>query len=255
MEKVRITAVYDEGSLPGTTIIGAAGMSILIEADGSRTLFGLGRRPRYLEHNMYTMDIEPDSVDRIAVSHGHADHCGGLAGFLKSRSGPVDIYAPAGAWGGKKGLFGTHSGLCEPEEYSGMTVRHDVTDWVQFSEHVFLSPPITDNGAEECFPVIDSSSGPILISGCCHPGLDHIFDAVKSRFGRFPTALVGGLHIMGKKDRLADVYSDYLREKDCRRLYLNHCTGVAGINRMRTLLGLGGISDFYAGQSIEFNLK
>ena len=102
--------------------------------------------------------------------------------------------------------------------------------------------------------MISSSSGPLLISGCCHPGLDHVFEAVKAKFGRYPTALIGGLHILKKQDKLADLYAQYLKDVDCRRLYLNHCTGVNGINRMRVTLGLKGINDFYAGQSIEFNL-
>ncbi|WP_400204399.1 MBL fold metallo-hydrolase [Methanomethylophilus alvi] len=253
MEKVKITVVYDEGALPNTNLIGAIGMSILVEADGRRTLFGLGHRPRYLEHNLSSLDIESDSIDQIVVSHRHIDHFGGLAGFLKGREKPIDIYAPAGAWGGKKTVFGP-TGIFEPEEFTGKTVRHDITDWVQLSDHVFVSPPLTDNGSEESFLVISSSSGPLLISGCCHPGLDHVFEAVKAKFGRYPTALIGGLHILKKQDKLADLYAQYLKDVDCRRLYLNHCTGVNGINRMRVTLGLKGINDFYAGQSIEFNL-
>ncbi len=253
MEKVRFSSVYDEGALPDTNLIGAAGMSVLVEADGRRTLFGLGRRPRYLEHNMFSMDIEPDSIDQVVVSHGHADHFGGLKGFLKDRSSPIDVYAPAGAWGGRRTLFG-QTGISEPPEYAGKVVRHDIPGWVQLSEHVCVTPPLTDNGSEESFLVVDSKSGLILLSGCCHPGLDHVFDAVKSRFGRYPTALIGGLHITRKADTLADLYAGYLRDNDCRRLYLNHCTGIAGMNRMRTVLGLKGINDFYAGQTVEFNL-
>ena len=37
----RITVLYDEGSLPNTSYIGAKGSSFIIEADGETTLFGI----------------------------------------------------------------------------------------------------------------------------------------------------------------------------------------------------------------------
>jgi hypothetical protein len=36
--------------------------------------------------------------------------------------------------------------------------------------------------------------------------------------------------------------------------YLDPCTGVQGMSMLRTILGLDGVKDFYAGASIELDL-
>ena len=51
-----------------------------------------------------------------------------------------------------------------------------------------------------------------------------------------------------------DLYAEYLQNTGCRSLYLNHCTGITGINRLRVTLGLKGVNDFYTGQSLTFQI-
>lgn len=254
MDDAKITCIYDEGALESTSFIGAKGLSILIEVDGERTLFGLGRRPRYFSSNMYEADIDPETVTRAVVSHGHLDHWGGLPAMLRARETPLEIFAPASAWGAKK-MFGA-TGIYLSADHEGKYVRKDVSGWIQFSEHLFATPSLKyhSGDGEELFLVIIGKNGPILISGCCHCGLDHVFEMIKEKFGEYPNAVLGGLHIGEKKDKLADVYAEYLKTIGCRHLYLNHCTGVFGIGRMRVTLGLRGINDFYAGQSVTFRV-
>ena len=74
MDEAKITVLYDEGAMEGTTYIGAVGFSLLIDVDGERTMFGTGRRERYLADNLYTAEIEADSIDRVVVSHQHVDY-------------------------------------------------------------------------------------------------------------------------------------------------------------------------------------
>ena len=241
--KAKITCVYDEGALPNTHLIGAIGMSIMIDADGKRFLFGLGHRPRYLENNMGELGIESDSVDAVVVSHNHMDHRGALDGFMRERTKPIDFYAPASCFAEERKRFGRTDGMYPPEGKEGLMYRNDVAGWTDLSEHVHISPPMTQNGADECFLVVSTKVGPVLIVGCCHMGLDHAVDAVKERFGRIPAAVIGGLHIGKKNDRLADVYAGYLKDLGIKRLYLNHCTNERGIDRMRVTLGIDGVKD------------
>lgn len=254
--KAKVTCVYDEGALPDTHLIGAIGMSIMIDADGKRFLFGLGHRPRYLENNMYALGIKPDSIDAVVVSHNHIDHWGGLDGLMKERTKPIDIYAPASCFleESRKPFRIGQKGMYPPEGKEDIMFRCDVTGWTDLSEHVHISPPMTQNGADECFLTISTRTGPAMIVGCCHMGLDHAVEEVRQHFGRKPMAIIGGLHIGKKNDALADVYAQYLQEEDIRRLYLNHCTNERGINRMRVTLGLDGVKDFFGGQTLEFDL-
>ena len=254
MDEAKITVIYDEGAAEGTTYIGAVGFSLLVEADGERTLFGTGRRERYLLNNLYVAGIEAEDIDRVVVSHGHVDHWGALPAITRAREEKIDLYAPVSAWGEKKLLGST--GMSFKEEATGKIERRDVTEWVQLSEHLFITKPVRfhDSEAEEIFLVLKSKNGPVLMSGCCHCGLDNVFEAVKDRFGAYPMAVIGGLHLGGKKDRLADLYAEYLQTVGCRQLYLNHCTALVGIGRLRATLGLKGVNDFYAGQSITFKV-
>lgn len=254
MDEAKITCIYDEGALEGTSFIGARGFSVLIEADGEMTLFGLGRRSRYLNNNLFEAGVDPLALSRAVVSHGHIDHWGGLPAVLRSRETPLDIFAPLSAWGKKR--IGGYTGMVVSDDYSERYVRRDVGGWVQLSEHLFITPPqqFHKSQEDEIFMVLVSKNGPVLISGCCHCGLDHIFETVRDKFGGYPVAVLGGLHIGEKKDKLADIYADYLKTMGCRHLYLNHCTGVYGIGRLRVTLGLNGVNDFYVGQSVTYRV-
>ncbi|MCQ2070802.1 MAG: MBL fold metallo-hydrolase [archaeon] len=251
----KVTVLYDEGALPGTSYIGAKGTSVLIEVDGQRTLFGAGLRPRYLTNNMYLADVSADSLDRLVIGHRHADQFRGITGILSARETKLDVYAPTGSWGEKK-ILGRDTGIWISDSCLDRVERRDVNDWVQLSEHLYVTAPIpfNDRTGDECFMVIDTKRGPILLSGCCHPGLDHVCDAVKEKFGRYPATLIGGLHLVNRKDKLADLYAQYLLDIGCKDLYLNHCTDLYGINRIRITVGLDGVHDFYAGESKEFEL-
>ncbi len=254
MDEAKITCIYDEGAMESTLFIGAKGFSVMIEVDGEKTLFGVGRRSRYLSANLYESEIDPESISRVVISHRHIDHWGALPGLLRSRKAPLEIYAPASAWGTKTMLGAT--GIYLSADHEGQYVKKDVSDWIQLSEHLFISHPLKFHQGEgdEVFVVIKGKNGPILISGCCHCGLDHAFDMVKDRFGEYPNAVIGGLHIGEKKDKLADIYAEYLKTIGCKHLYLNHCTGVFGIGRLRVTLGLHDVNDFYVGQTVSFRV-
>ena len=254
MDEAKITVLYDEGAMEGTTYIGAVGFSLLIDVDGERTMFGTGRRERYLADNLYTAEIEADSIDRVVVSHQHVDHWGALPALIRAREEKIDVFAPPSAWGEKK-LIGA-TGMTFSATVMEKIERRDVAGWEQLSEHLFISAPIAfhDGSGYEVFVVLKTRNGPVLMSGCCHCGVDHAFEAVKEKFGAYPIAVIGGLHLGGKKDRLADIYAEYLQTIGCRQLYLNHCTGEVGINRLRITLGLHGVNSFYVGQSLTYKV-
>ena len=254
MDEAKITVLYDEGAMVGTTYIGAVGFSLLIDVDGERTLFGLGRRERYLSNNMYVADVEADSITRAVVSHHHIDHWGALPALVRAREGKLDLFAPVSAWGEKK-LVGA-TGMTFSAAVMEKIERKDVAGWVQLSEHLFITEPIAfhDGTGYEVFMVLKTRNGPVLMSGCCHCGVDHAFEAVKEKFGAYPIAVIGGLHLGGKKDKLADLYAEYLQTIGCRQLYLNHCTGDIGIGRLRATLGIKGVNNFYVGQSLDFKV-
>ena len=251
--QAKITSVYDEGALEGTSLIGAKGFAVLIEIGSKKVLFDTGRRGRYLLHNMMFLDVKPEEINELVISHGHTSHTGGLYELLKSREAPLNVYAPSSAvYAGK--MFGP-KGINIPEEVSGKAVISEVSDWTELEGKLFVSRPIDiGGGLTESFIVVLSRKGPVVISACSHAGAEKITEAVKERFGEYPCTYIGGLHI-GKKEkekanRAAAVFSD----KGCTDLYLNHCTDTNGITSIRAAIGLETVKNFYVGSVLSVDV-
>lgn len=250
--KASVLCIYNEGSQPNTPYIGAKGFSVMIDVDGERTLFGTGLRGRYLIHNMEHLGIGADSISRVVVSHGHADHARAISALLDARSGPVPIYAPTEAWGGRGPL--SKDGISFTKRTESKAERKDVTGWTQISKHLFLTPPTEADGTSETFMVLAGGNRPILISGCCHCGIDPVLETVREKFGDYPRALIGGLHLEKAPKEIAYATAEKLRDTECQELYLNHCTGPKGALRIREKLSLYGVKEYNVGDKLEYEL-
>ncbi|MBW2195286.1 MAG: MBL fold metallo-hydrolase, partial [Deltaproteobacteria bacterium] len=62
------------------------GQSFLIKISGEKILYDTGLNAKTLLNNMETFSISPDEITKLVLSHGHADHTGGLPGFLDERN-------------------------------------------------------------------------------------------------------------------------------------------------------------------------
>ncbi|MCL2317693.1 MAG: MBL fold metallo-hydrolase [Methanomassiliicoccaceae archaeon] len=251
--EAKITSVYDEGAIERTSLIGAKGFSVLIEVKGKKILFDTGMRGRYLLHNLAFLEVKPEEIDQVVISHGHTSHTGGVDDLLRNREQPLKIYAHSSAVGGKK-LF-RPKGIFIPEDQAGKADIIDVEDWIEIDDKIHISSPMDiGGGLTEVFMVLHTRKGPVVIAACSHAGLDKVMESVKNKFGVYPKGYIGGVH-MSKKDRKkAEEIALLFSEKNCQSLYLNHCTGVNGMMYIRTILGLEGVKDFYVGTTATFEL-
>lgn len=251
--QARIFSIYDEGAAERTSYIGAKGLAMMAEVDGCRTLFDTGRNGRYLIHNMEHMEIDPGSIGRVVISHGHRDHFGGLEDLIKMREEPLDVYVPGSVW--KDRAFSKAYGKYNGPDAGGKAAFHTLDAWTVLSDHLAVTAPIGyGDGESECFLVIGTREGPAVLSGCSHCGVRSVMDEVKAHTGTFPRMYLGGVHIGKKEDDKADGIAAVFSDCACKDLYLNHCTGLNGITRLRVNLGLGGVSDFYVGSSVELEV-
>lgn len=250
--QAKIQSVYDEGAIEATPLIGARGLSMLVDIDGQRTLFDTGRRGRYLAHNLDYMNIDPDSIDRVVISHGHVDHAGGLEGLLKGRTKPVDVYAPKTAFGSKQ-LIG-FNGIHVSPELAEKVVFHIIEEWTELSEHLFVTGPIVYGDVSESFMVMNIKKGPVVFSGCSHCGVGPVLDVVADKLGIVPRSYFGGVHIGKKEEEKANLIAKEFLARSCTDLHLNHCTSPNGITQLRVNLGLKGVNDFYVGSTVEYEI-
>ena len=83
-------------SKPGFVIHAEHGLSYHVETEvegiSSSLLFDYGMDPMGMTHNMEVLGIDTGKISAMALSHGHFDHWGGLAGFLRHH----DTHIPEG---------------------------------------------------------------------------------------------------------------------------------------------------------------
>jgi 7,8-dihydropterin-6-yl-methyl-4-(beta-D-ribofuranosyl)aminobenzene 5'-phosphate synthase len=86
------------GKGPGKTLISEFGLSMHVEtqrgAETRNVLMDFGFTPDALVNNANLVGIDPAALDALVLSHGHYDHFGGLAGFLKQYSGKLKAKLP-----------------------------------------------------------------------------------------------------------------------------------------------------------------
>lgn len=62
---------------------GSEGNSTLIEAGSHKILIDLGMNMKYIKDKLGELDISPNEIDSVLISHVHSDHIGCLDAFIK----------------------------------------------------------------------------------------------------------------------------------------------------------------------------
>ena len=182
---MKITIIYDnEVHLEG--LQSDWGFSCLVEAEGApRILFDTGADGAILLNNMERLDIDPNSIDEVFISHAHWDHTGGLAGFLKVNK-RVNVYLPPSMSSSTK-HYGLKQAVC-------------IKKPIQLQEGIFSTGEL--KGIEQSL-VVKTARGLVIIVGCSHPGVGIIVEAA-SRWGKVH-AIIGGLHGFREFELLREV--------------------------------------------------
>ena len=206
---MRLLVLYDNVAEP--PLIAGWGFSALVETQGRVFLFDAGADRGILEHNVETLGVDLSRVTDIFISHPHCDHIGGLSYPLELVEGGK-MWAPESAVGplrararaAKMALFAVK----EPR---------DLGDGFWSTGQMGLSPG--EQGL-----IVPTDKGPILITGCAHPGVERMARRAVRLTGRKLRLVIGGFHLLdADAERLREVVQGL--QETTEGVAPGHCTG------------------------------
>ncbi len=225
---LKITEVFDNiGFAPRLTT--GWGFSALVEYGDKTILFDTGAQGTVLLENMALLDISPQAIDVVVLSHEHTDHTGGLQALLDLGIRPL-VYLPYGFPQSFK------------DNLSGLTQMVEVTEAVEIFHGVYSTGQMAGIPPEQGL-IVSSKSGLVLITGCAHPGIDDMVRRTADVIDGELFLVMGGFHQLDSTDAFVDGLLSTFSELDVQRVMPVHCTGDAAANRFRTQYG----TDFYQG--------
>ena len=257
---MRIISLVENTTI-GEGIGAEHGLSLYMEYNGQKILFDMGQTDLFLE-NAGKLGIDLSDVDIAVLSHGHYDHGGGLAEFLKRNDhAPVYIsrYAFEPYYNGRSKYIGLDISLRESKRIKftegitrigeGMTLFHcnemvRKYDFGSFGLTVKKEGEyLPDNFLHEQYLLVEENGKKVLFSGCSHKGILNIVGWFE------PDVLVGGFHF--SKMPLDDMLKKYANDLNQFKTeyYTCHCTGTEQFTFMKQYMN----HLFYlsAGQSLQ----
>jgi 7,8-dihydropterin-6-yl-methyl-4-(beta-D-ribofuranosyl)aminobenzene 5'-phosphate synthase len=207
---VTFTIVYDNNE-HDPALHTAWGFSCLVETGDGTVLFDTGGDAPTLLGNMAALDLDPEMVDAVVLSHVHGDHTGGLAGLLGTGARPT-VFVPATFPASFKGNVRARTGLVE------------VAGAVEILPRVYTTGEVGSGIIEQALAV-ETGDGLVVVTGCAHPGVVEMVRCAQEAARGEVALVVGGFHLgSAGRGQIEDIVAAF-RHMGVQRVAPCHCTG------------------------------
>jgi len=213
-DSLRIKIIYDNNPFM-TGFKPAWGFSCIIKGADKTLLFDTGGDSDIFMSNLTRMNIRPEDIEMIMISHEHWDHAGGLGAFLK-----VDSKAEV------------HILNRFPDEVKGIINRYHA-QMVEHESPVNIHGPFftigematNRQGLYEQALIISTDRGLLIITGCAHPGIVKIVEKTEQLFNQKILFVLGGFHLAQSSEAEIEAIIEILQNKNIDFIAPCHCTG------------------------------
>ena len=272
------TVLSDNRSADAARFRTEHGLSVHLQTDSCQLLLDTGASDVFI-YNAVQLGIDLSRVDYVFLSHGHADHTGGLRAFLEINSKAkviVSEEALSGRFFSNRGSL--HSISCEwpSSQMSERTIvignQAEISDnqlGIPNNIRVIADIPQNYPLPEGNRHLLASSGGELepdtfrhemalytdgfLFTGCAHNGLQNILSACP-----WPLhTVLGGFHLLDSvpdaryetEAELHDLAENLALNYPSTNFYTGHCTGDRALRTMQKVPGLH-LQQFSAGERI-----
>lgn len=255
----RITILCENsvGAISGT--LGEHGFAALIQPSvGEPLLFDTGQGATLL-HNARRMKKDLAAVTRVALSHGHYDHAGGLLPLLQE-CGPKKVYGHADIFKPRYRVKDTGECLAIGIPHSRALLEaagadFDLSaDFREIAPGIFLTGEVPrttpfeagdqglycdctgqdiDSTPDDQSLILDTDKGLVVLMGCCHAGLVNTLEHMAYCLGRRDVyAVLGGTHLGFCGQEQLETTITALKSWGIQKIAASHCTGFAASARL-----------------------
>lgn len=211
--ELKIITAYDNNlNLHNLGLKTGWGFSCVLEYKGEKILFDAGNDSEKLLFNMERLDIKPEEIEGVVLSHIHNDHTGGIWGFLEKNS-KVRIYIP----------FSFPDSFRRKIDSYGVNYQ-DVKKGVKIKEGVFLTGEMGEFVKEQA-AVLKTKKGLVVLTGCTHLGVVDLVKKGKEMTGEEAYLVLGGFHLLDDSDLEIKEVIKKLKKLGIKKVAPCHCSG------------------------------
>jgi 7,8-dihydropterin-6-yl-methyl-4-(beta-D-ribofuranosyl)aminobenzene 5'-phosphate synthase len=239
-DMVTLTIMYDNYK-HDESLQAEWGFSCLIQGTEQTVLFDTGGDAKVLAANFKKLNIDPNIIDTVVISHMHWDHINGLE-WLVTENGHLKIYLPDSA----------------PEEkVQELQGKADSVTLVSQTQcicpGVFSTGTLQQNVPEQAL-CVETPEGTLVIVGCSHPGIVQILKKAKELSGEEIYLAFGGFHLGGYSREQIESIIKEIKELGAKKIGPTHCTGDRAIAMFKEAWGQNYVS-MGVGKQLRIHLE